>query len=291
MNDTPLISTVTTSGEKLRVLFVSNLFPNSLEPARGVFNLHQVRHLSRICQIRVVAPIAWFFFKGRFAPPGTVPAFEVIDNIPIYHPKTFYLPQVGRILNPQLYACSLTKLIAKIRQEFPFDIIYVDWAYPDGCGVAKLSNHLHVPFVAAFAGSDANVYFNYRIRRRQILKMTNQASAVTVRSRALKDVLIQHGVPGGKIHVLYNGVDCTQYQPVPRAEARHRLALDDNHKVLVYVGRLSPEKGVGDLLAALALLRKRHPSCIRLIVVGDGHQREALLDEGADRLAELPQQR
>ena len=172
------------SGEQLRVLFVSNLFPNLLEPARGIFNLHQVRHLSKICQVRVVAPIAWFFIKGKHASPGNVPIREVIDNLPVYHPKTFYLPLVGRILNPQLYAWSLARLTAQIRQEFAFDVIFVDWAYPDACGIAKLARHLRVPFVAAFAGSDANVYLNFRFRRRQILKMTRQASAVTVRSRA-----------------------------------------------------------------------------------------------------------
>ena len=205
----------------------------------------------------------------------------MIDNLPVYHPKTFYLPLVGRILNPQLYAWSLARLTAQIRQEFAFDVIFVDWAYPDACGIAKLARHLRVPFVAAFAGSDANVYLNFRFRRRQILKMTRQASAVTVRSRAMKELLLQHGVEDGKIDVLYNGVDCTRYHPVLRTEARQRLAIDIHDQVLVYVGRLSPEKGISDLLTALALLRDRHHSRVRLLVVGDGHQREMLRKQAA----------
>ena len=281
MKDMNPTTKVTIAGDQLRVLFVSNLFPNLLEPARGIFNLHQVRHLSKICQVKVVAPIAWFFIKGKFAPPKTVPTKEVIDGLPVYHPKAFYLPLIGRSLNPQLFAYSLARLLTQIRQEFAFDVIFVDWAYPDGCGVAKLAQHLHIPFVASFAGSDANVYLNYYIRRRQILQMTRQASAVTVRSHALKNVLLQHGVADRKIRILYNGVDSARYNPVPRIEARRRLAIDINEKVLVYVGRLSPEKGVSELLAALALLRARQQTRVRLLIVGDGHQREALQQQTA----------
>ncbi len=50
-------------------------------------------------------------------------------------------------------------------------------------------------------------------------------------------------------------------------------ALDE--RVIISVGRLSPEKGYEDLLKAFALLAPRTPN-VRLVLVGDGAQRAAL---------------
>ncbi len=46
--------------------------------------------------------------------------------------------------------------------------------------------------------------------------------------------------------------------------------------LLLYVGRLSPEKGVDDLLRATAQLHEQNPDAVRLLIVGDGAQREPL---------------
>lgn len=246
----------------MKVLFVSNLFPNVHEPARGVFNLRQMQHLACFCPVRVLAPYDWFFIKGRFAPPAPLPARETIGGLTVYHSRNFYLPKIGRTLNPWLYACSARGAIRAIGREFAFDVIYVNWAYPDACGIARVARQLGVPFVASISGSDVNWYLQMRLRRRQILHMLDQAAAVTTRSQALRDLLIQHGVDDTKINVLYNGVEIT---PLPRSPRRQPPRL-------LYVGRLSPEKGVADLLHAVARLE----SPVHLQLAGDGHQREQL---------------
>ncbi|MEI6084991.1 MAG: glycosyltransferase [Verrucomicrobiota bacterium] len=246
----------------MKVLFVSNLFPNRFEPARGVFNLHQMRHLAQLCEVRVLAPYDWFFIKGRFAPPEPLPATETIAGLTVHHSRNFYLPKIGRTLNPWFYGLSALGPIRRIREQFPFDIIYVNWAYPDACGIADVARKLRVPFVVSISGSDANWYLKMRIRRRQILRMLAQAKAITVRSQALRQLLIDHQVPAEKITVLYNGVDVT---PAPRAPRQDK-------PILLYVGRLSSEKGVADLLRAIPLLK----TPVRLHVVGDGAQRDEL---------------
>ncbi len=251
----------------MNVLFISNLFPNCHEPARGVFNLHQIRHLAQRCAVRVMAPVAWFPIKGRFAPPKPVPVIEEIDGLTVFHPYNFYLPKIGRILNPWLYAQSVISPIRRIRAQFPVDIIYVNWAYPDACGIAKIARKLDVPFVVSISGSDVNQYLKFRIRRRQILNMFAHAKAITVRSQALRDLLIAHSVPTEKITVLYNGVDRELF-------CRQPLTLNSQPStpVLLYVGRLSPEKGVADLLRSIPLLE----TPVQLNIVGAGGQRDEL---------------
>ena len=160
-----------------------------------------------------------------------------------------------------------------------------------------------MPFVVSISGSDVNQYLKLRIRRCQILRMLAQAKAITVRSQALRDLLIEHSVPSKKIHVLYNGVDRMMFRS-PKSEnsnqnTDHRpltadlcplpptsvLSLQSSVSslksalpstlpppVLLYVGRLSPEKGVADLLHAIALLK----TPVRLNIIGDGVQRDEL---------------
>src|SRR5260370_39278082 len=48
--------------------------------------------------------------------------------------------------------------------------------------------------------------------------------------------------------------------------------------VLLYVGRLAPEKNVKTLFQAFDLLRKEAPGRFHLFVVGDGHYRVDLID-------------
>jgi glycosyltransferase involved in cell wall biosynthesis len=260
----------------LNVLFVSSLFPNSQQPAHGIFNLRQMQHLATLCKVRVVAPIPWFFIRGRLTPEGRVQASDVRGGLAIQHPRAFYLPVVGRTLNPWLYARSTRACVEQVRRDFRFDVIYANWAYPDACAVARTARWLGVPFVASISGSDANRYLDFRIRRRQILEMLSQAQAVTVRSLALSRLLVAHGVPETKVHVLYNGVDRRSFGRLPASEARRRLGLAADERVVLYLGRLSREKGVSDLLEALRLLRDEQRLTVRLVVSGDGVERERL---------------
>ena len=264
----------------MNVLFVSNLFPNCCEPARGVFNLQQIRHLSRLCPVRVIAPIAWFPIRGKFAPPAPVPLREEIGSLAVEHPRNFYLPKIGRILNPRLFAWSLSACVRRLQATQPVDVIFANWAYPDACGMARLARAWRIPFVASFSGSDLNVGLTFSLRRRQILQMVRQAYAVTVRSRALHDLLVSNGVPSVKIHVLYNGVDREMFRAqkseISDQRTDRRPLTADRLPVLLYVGRLSREKGIADLLRALMLLRGQHGVGARLTIVGDGPQRAEL---------------
>lgn len=97
---------------------------------------------------------------------------------------------------------------------------------------------------------------------------TQRADRIIVPSRYLKDLVRGWGVPESRIEVIYNAPDSSQYKSLPsKEEARRRLGL--NGKVLLTVGRLTPWKGIDQLIEAVARLRAVHPE-ISLVVVGDG---------------------
>ncbi len=83
------------------------------------------------------------------------------------------------------------------------------------------------------------------------------------------DLVWHVGADPGRVRVIPCGVDVELVRPRPRAGARARLGLDAEH-VLLFVGRLTPIKGLETLLRALAVLRSDGLAAARvaLLVVG-----------------------
>jgi D-inositol-3-phosphate glycosyltransferase len=83
------------------------------------------------------------------------------------------------------------------------------------------------------------------------------------------DLVWHVGADPGRVRVIPCGVDVELFRPRPQAAARARLGLDAEH-VLLFVGRLTPIKGLETLLRALAVLRSDGfaASRVALLVVG-----------------------
>ena len=92
------------------------------------------------------------------------------------------------------------------------------------------------------------------------------------------DVLVARGVRRERLQIVPNAMAAAPQVAMEEVGAlRDRLALPAAARVILSVGRLSPEKGHADLLAAVRLLlRDHHELAIRLILVGDGIERPSL---------------
>jgi len=63
-----------------------------------------------------------------------------------------------------------------------------------------------------------------------------------------------------KIKIVPCGVDLSLFRPVPQEEAREELGIPTDKKLVVFVGRIEPLKGVDTLLRAIALLVEQRPA-------------------------------
>ncbi|MGQ9829504.1 MAG: glycosyltransferase family 4 protein [Roseiflexus sp.] len=81
-------------------------------------------------------------------------------------------------------------------------------------------------------------------------------------------IIRRHGYAGPLTILPQFGVDPGLYAPI----RRDRRARDTHHFVVGYIGRLVPEKGVLDLVEAVARL----PASIRLRLIGDGALRPVI---------------
>ncbi|HEU4456910.1 MAG TPA: glycosyltransferase [Longimicrobium sp.] len=101
--------------------------------------------------------------------------------------------------------------------------------------------------------------------------------AVFAVSHPLGAALAADGVPAARIHVVPNAWTPSA-APVPRVEARREFGLTEREMVIGWVGRISPEKGLDVMIDALPLLTDLP---VRLVVLGDGPQRGAMVRRAA----------
>lgn len=115
------------------------------------------------------------------------------------------------------------------------------------------------------------------------------ATHVLADSRSQAEFLAQHGAVGGnRIEVLgagsICGVDLCRFRPRPqeREQLRADLGIPQDATVLLFVGRVHPDKGVAELAQAFDAVAARHPS-LHLVVVGPEEGGGALVEAGAVR--------
>jgi alpha-maltose-1-phosphate synthase len=82
------------------------------------------------------------------------------------------------------------------------------------------------------------------------------ADAVIAVSEGMKrDVLAAYpAVDPARVRVVYNGIDTGQYRPDPATDVLDRLGIDPDRPSVVYVGRITRQKGLPYLLRAAASL-------------------------------------
>ncbi|WP_290902371.1 glycosyltransferase [Aquabacterium sp.] len=89
-------------------------------------------------------------------------------------------------------------------------------------------------------------------------------------------------VPAHKAHTVLNGIPVARFSTgsADRSAARQQLGLDDADTVIGCVGRLVPLKNHHRMVDVFPTLLQQHPR-LRLVIVGDGVQAEALRQQVA----------
>lgn len=101
----------------------------------------------------------------------------------------------------------------------------------------------------------------------------NQCNLTVCPSSETRNLLIGKGIP--RTEIWGRGIDTTLYNPSKRNEALRRELMPEGGKLLLYVGRISPEKDLPVLFDAYSRLRVEAVEPITLAVAGDGPMREA----------------
>jgi glycosyltransferase involved in cell wall biosynthesis len=95
------------------------------------------------------------------------------------------------------------------------------------------------------------------------------ADQVITITGALRDLMIERGVPESKITIVPNGVDTDRFVPLPRDPDLTRELGVDGKVVIGYVGSVLDYEGIDTLLHATVQLKERRKD-FHVLVVGDG---------------------
>jgi D-inositol-3-phosphate glycosyltransferase len=160
-----------------------------------------------------------------------------------------------------------------------YDLIHSHY-WLSGVAAASLQKDWDVPFVHMFhtlgemknriAQTEAEKEGAYRLDgERRVLAAANRIIAATLAEKAQLEWLYK--ADAKKITVVPPGVDTTHFYPIPADEAKSYIGLPQNERMILFVGRIEPLKGVDTIIRAMSTMRlsnvtSRHP--VHLAIIG-----------------------
>ncbi len=260
----------------MRILILTNLFPNEGDPERGIFVKQLADALSNRIDVTVVSPLPYFPDAGFLRRFSRWQKFAVVPfegrgfRYPVYYPKYPYIPKVSEYFHPSLVWIGLKGLRKRFLLEPRFDVINAQWLYPDVVAAAWFAESLNVPLVATGHGCDVNRDLAAPRKSAKIIKALGTAGRITVVSQPLRKKLLAAGIPDGKIRVIPNGVDPVLFPLADRERALAARNLDPRPRRILFVGQLVEVKGIPNLVGAVARLREASAESFVVHLLGDG---------------------
>lgn len=258
---------------KPRIIVYSSLFPSAAAPTAGSFIRERMFRVARRLPLAVVAPQPWSpfdwairLFRKDFRPRGAV--HEKMDGIDVRRPRFFSLPGVLKRLDGRSMAACTRGCVERLQREFGANLIDAHFGYPDGYAATRIGRRLGLPVSITLRGSKDQRLLgtDCEAALREALAGADQLIAVT--ESLVADVGRPLGQPAQRFAIVGNGVDLARFSPVDRHEARNRLRIALDAKVLIGVGNLIDLKGFHRVVPLLPALRERYPSLVYLIVGG-----------------------
>ena len=157
-----------------------------------------------------------------------------------------------------------------------YDIIHSHY-WMSGLAAEMLSDAWQVPIVHMFhtlgemknriAQSEAERESDYRLEsERRVLGRADRIIAATLAEKAQLEWLYK--ADSRKLIVIPPGVDTGHFYPIPSDEAKQFIGVPESDRMVLFVGRIEPLKGLDTLIHAMARLNVKQLGCPDLVVIG-----------------------
>jgi L-malate glycosyltransferase len=112
----------------------------------------------------------------------------------------------------------------------------------------------------------------YTYTNKRALRKADHLLAISERFKTI--LTVGFNIPSERVSVMLNGIDFEKELPKPYR--REELGLSEEDFVIIMVARLEPVKGHKVALKALQKVNANHNGKVKLLLIGDGQQREEL---------------
>jgi D-inositol-3-phosphate glycosyltransferase len=161
-------------------------------------------------------------------------------------------------------------------KDIQYDLIHSHY-WMSGLAAEALSDAWDVPIVHMFhtlgemknriARSDEEREGSYRIDgEKRVIARADRIIAATLAERTQLQYLYKAN--RRKITIIPPGVDTGHFYPIPMDEAREYLGVDPDNKLVLFVGRIEPLKGLDTLIKAISCQRTANLGQVTLAVIG-----------------------
>lgn len=202
--------------------------------------------------------------------PGA-PNYEEVDGVKVYRAPS----EIGHphfLTWTLLFNNSIEKRLADVGVEF--DVLHVhDWLTAPAGIAAK--HFLRKPLVVTMHSTEYGRSTLHSVDSFTVdgceWWATYEANKIIVTTYSMRHEVCGHfHVPWEKVWIIPNAVDAGKFQVnVDRNSVRARYGVAAHEKLILYVGRLVPQKGVEFLIQAVPKIAAKYAGA-KCVIVGDG---------------------
>lgn len=263
----------------MKVLIISHMYPSTFNEVGGVFVHQEAQELQKQgCEVKVVSPVPWSpfsvkYFSKKWKKYSEVPVRMTWDGIDVWYPRYLSFPRACFFSSSgQRMYRGIKNVVAKVYQEFRFDLIHAHVALPDGYAGVLLAQKYHKPLIVTIHGQDFQhtIYRNAACSRAVSYVLSSVSETICV-SRKLQQLSIKRLGIRDKLIVVPNGINPQDVlsHPVESAKQQGKCLT------LLSVSNLVQTKGIDLNLYALQRICKKY-SEVRYVVIGGGPEESKL---------------
>jgi D-inositol-3-phosphate glycosyltransferase len=223
----------------------------------------------------------------------------VIDGLRVVHlpagpqktlPKQKLLPFLDEFVE------NYKEFVAK--ENNSYDILHCHYYQSGLAGLKIKAKNGNIPFIMSFhtlallknlvARSEQETEDQTRIDA-EFLLTVKADKVITSNETDSRYMQYFYNAPPSKLTVIPPGIDASRFYPMDKSMAKEKIGEDLSQKIVLFVGRIEPLKGVDALIYAIKIIATRKPDLpVRLLIVGgDVSQTKELWTKELQRLEQL----
>lgn len=215
----------------------------------------------------------------KFFIPGT--ENEKKDNIVSFSSFNFFLYPERKIAIPRY------REIRKNLDEFKPDLIFIVTPFAIGLTGFRYAKEKGIPVVSNYSTDFPRYLKHYKLEILEnavwsFFRWFHSFSYINLcPSIATKTDMEKHGITN--IELWGRGIETSEFSPEKRSKDLRKKYCDEDEKVLLYVGRVAPEKELEVLMDAVKILNKKNLK-FKLLVIGDGPSKQEFENQNIENV-------
>jgi len=259
----------------MKVLLITNLYPNKYEPNCGIFNYQQFESFSKIAEFVAVIPISWISLRSWNV--GSEENLALRDESKIHHTRYYYTPKIFRCFYGIFYFISILPSVSKVIKKHKPNLIIGTYAFPDGFAAVLIGKIYKLPVFIKVHGSDIHSVRGICRKKLTSWVLRSCKKVISVSNSLSNTMQNEFSLSKENVCVIPNGIFKEKFSPMSRADAINKIGINDkNVKNIVFVGNLKPVKNVMYLMNAFNALCQNSSELIGLHILGEGEVRKEI---------------